>query len=404
MATSTSDRTQKSALGRAWVVVIFTAVAATGSQIACSLVYDAGTFSASTDTVGKEELVPDPCAHAGAVPRPAVADGPDEPAKLYAARDLAMVVADKNSIGYDLDGVCTCDERPGTARGGASSCAPRRSGDRLCDADGGRDNAGAAILQNRLPDKPGASFDVGYRAAAENGASGLLFSIAEYDGRPDDPQVRVESYDSPGLDPRGSDPREPCGGAAPGSTTPPNGLAAERPQWDGCDAWRVGASFQQGGVARTGTREAWVAGGKLFARFPTLRLRVDRTYVTFVDVHMEAALVRGADGAPDRLTRGVIAGATRAEELLVAFGELRTGPDGGPLCTTPAFPGLVEDTCANLDLALRAPEADTGTIAPCDAASIVLTFEATLARRGSNAPDGVVGASCAEAGVVPSCR
>lgn len=403
MATPTSDRTQRHALGRPWIVVLAAAAAVTGSQIACSLVYDAGNFSTKNDTVANEELRgPDPCAHAGAAPKPTVDDGPDEPAKLYAARDLAMVVADKNSIGYDLDGVCTCDTRPNTARGGASTCAPRRLGDRLCDSDGGRDNAGAAILQNRLPDKPGASFDVGYRAAAESGVSGLLFSISEYDGRPEDPQVRVESYDSPGLDPRGSNPEEKCGGSSPTSASPKSGPTSERPAWDGCDAWRVGISFQQGGVARTGTRDAWVTGGKLFARFPTLRLRVDRTYVTFVDVHLEAELVRGTGGAPDRLTRGVIAGATRAEELLVAFGELRTGPDGGPLCTTPAFAGLVEDTCANLDLALRTP--DGGAVAPCDAASIVLTFEATLARRGSVAPDTTVGASCAEAGVIPSCR
>jgi len=322
--------------------------------------------------------------------RPAAADGPDGAEKVYAARDLAMVVSDPN-IGYDLDGVCTCDAREGALRGGASTCAPRRANDALCDSEGGRDNAGAAILRNRLPE-PGAAFDVGYRAAAAEGLSGLLFSLTEYNGGADDPSVRVEAYDSPGTGPR-----PPCD-AGEGADAGTNTSGAPRPRWDGCDAWRVGESYLQGGVARTGTREAWVAGGRLFARFASLRLRVDRSYVTLLDARVEAIVARD----PDRLTGGVVAGIVAASELLVAFGELRTGAEGRPLCTTPAFQSLVDDTCANLDVALRtAPE---GTLAPCDGASIVLVFEAGGAKRGPVAPDGTVATSCAEAGVFPACR
>lgn len=378
--------------------VLAIALAALGLA-ACSLLYDPGDFSTKS-TTNDELQGPDPCTHAGLAPKPTVDDGPDEPPKVYAARDLAMVVADRNTVGYDLDGVCTCtgvgpSDKPGAVRRGASSCAPRRQGDRLCDAEGGRDNAGAAILQNRLPDKPGASFDTGYRSAAENGLAGLLFTVSEYDGRSDDPQVRVESFYSPGLDPL-----KGCAGNVPSSGK--NTLGGPRPTWDGCDAWRVGESFQQGGVGRAGTRDAWVTNGKLYARFPALRIAVDRTYVTFVDARLEAEIVRAVAGAPARLTKGIIAGSVRAEELLVGFGELRTGANGGPLCTTPAFASLVEDTCANLDMALRT--SDPGEAAPCDAASLVLTFEATGALRGSVAKEEPVVSACAAAGIVPSCR
>ena len=325
-----------------------------------------------------------------------VDDGPDQAVKAYAVRDLAMVVGDKDTVGYDLDGVCTCDSRPGSARAGASPCAPRRAGDRLCDAVGGRDNAGAAILQNRLPQRPGASFDVGYQRAAEDGLSGFLLSLSEYDGRADDPQVRVEAFDSPGLDPP-----LPCEGTAPDAGQ--NAFGAPRPSWNGCDAWRVGESFKQGGVGRAGTREAWVSGGKLYARFPTLRLRVASAYVTFFDVRVEARIVPGSPGNPERLTNGVFAGATRANDLLVAFGELRTGVDGGPLCLTPAFASLVEDTCTNLDLTLRTVD-ERSAVTACDAASIVLSFGATIARQGSVAADSTVATACAKAGIVPSCR
>jgi hypothetical protein len=351
---------------------------------ACTLVYDAGDFASSPDAAP----LPDPCVHAEFPSRVDASDGPDAPPTLFVARELSMVVGDRDTLGFDLDGRCTCDERPGAP--GGSTCAPRGPRAKICDDLGGRDNAGARILQNRLPDRPGSSFDVGYTAAAAAGTSGLLFAVSEYDGRPDDPAVRVEAFDSPGLDPAAG-----CGKADAGDGGPP------RPAWDGCDAWRIGESYVQGGVASTGTREAWVSAGRLHARFPSLRLRVDRTYVTLVDVRVTATIVAASPEGPSRLVGGVLAGAARADELLVAFGELRTFADGGALCTSPAFASLVQDTCETLDLALR-PSADRPE-APCDAASLVLSFESVAALRGAVSKDAVVASSCREAGIVPTC-
>lgn len=351
---------------------------------ACSLVYDAGDFASSPDAAP----LPDPCVHAGFPARVDASDGPDGPSTLFVARELSMVVGDRDTLGFDLDGRCTCDERPGAP--GGSSCAPRGPRAKICDDLGGRDNAGAKILGNRLPDRPGSSFDVGYTTAAAAGTSGLLFALSEYDGRADDPEVRVEAFDSPGLDPEAG-----CGRADGGDGGEP------RPAWDGCDAWRIGESYVQGGVASTGTREAWVSEGRLYARFPSLRLRVDRTFVTLVDVRVSATIVPASSDRPSRLVAGVLAGAARADELLVAFGELRTFADGGALCTSPAFASLVQDTCETLDLAVR-PSADRPE-APCDAASIVLSFESVAARRGAISKDAVVASSCREAGIVPTC-
>jgi hypothetical protein len=174
----------------AWVSLVVPAVLG-----ACSLVYDAGDFAASPDAAPP----PDPCLHAGFPPRVDASDGPDGPSTLFVARELSMVVGDRDTLGFDLDGRCTCDERPGAP--GGSICAPRGPRAKICDDLGGRDNAGAKILGNRLPDRPGSSFDVGYTTAAETGTSGLLFALSEYNGRLDDPEVRVEAFDSPGLDP-----------------------------------------------------------------------------------------------------------------------------------------------------------------------------------------------------------
>jgi len=363
----------------AWVSLVVPAVLG-----ACSLVYDAGDFASSPDAAPP----PDPCPHAGFPPRVDASDGPDGPSTLFVARELSMVVGDRDTLGFDLDGRCTCDERPGAP--GGSICAPRGPRAKICDDLGGRDNAGAKILGNRLPDRPGSSFDVGYTTAAETGTSGLLFALSEYDGRPDDPEVRVEAFDSPGLDPAAG-----CGAADAGDG------GAKRPAWDGCDAWRIGESYVQGGVASTGTREAWVSEGRLYARFPSFRLRVDRTFVTLVDVRVSATIVPASPNGPSRLVAGVLAGAARADELLVAFGELRTFADGGALCTSPAFASLVQDTCETLDLALR-PNPDRPE-APCDAASIVLSFASVAALRGAVSKDAVVASSCREAGIVPTC-
>src|SRR6185436_16187180 len=51
-------------------------------------------------------------------------------------------------VGYDLDGVCSCDARDKSKHAGQESCVRPDSGVEPCDADGGIDNAAARLTEN----------------------------------------------------------------------------------------------------------------------------------------------------------------------------------------------------------------------------------------------------------------
>src|SRR5262249_2907511 len=69
--------------------------------------------------------IPDPCARAVPPPRPDAGDSDSKFGPLvFALREIELSTEGEAEPGFDLDGVCTCDGRKGTAHDGASSCTP----------------------------------------------------------------------------------------------------------------------------------------------------------------------------------------------------------------------------------------------------------------------------------------
>jgi len=360
----------------------------------CTLLYDAGDFEvglrdADTPRPPEPDAAPDPCDHALPPPRPDASDTSGA-SITFALSHLALVSGDGARVGFDLDGVCTCDDRPGTVRGGASSCAPRRADEPLCDQRGGRDNGAAVVFAKLVPDRADAGVDVGYDVAAREGAGGVLVELGEYSGAENDPSVFVGIYDSPGLDP----PRD-CDAGVRGDAGV-NGEGKPRPAWGGCDEWRVAEGSVLGSRPRTFTREAWVANGTLVARFTTLSIRIGSSEVLLYDAIVTAAIKRPAPPALPRLEQGVLAGRVVGSDLLRVFGEQIVL--GRPLCLDPVSSAVFRATaCGMLDLG-SSPDAS----APCDSVSFTVEFSGGLAQRGIVAPGAPAKTPCASA-PPPSC-
>jgi hypothetical protein len=303
---------------------------------------------------------------------------------------LGLVAGNADRFGYDLDGVCTCDSRPGSARGGAPSCAPKRPDQPSCDNDGGRDNGAAALFARILSTRADASVDVGFDLSVAEGVESLLVEVDELDGDGDDPNVLVALYDSPGLDPPA-----PCdaGSAGDGGVS---STGRPKPGWTGCDAWQVSESSVIGALPRTFTRNAWINAGKLVARFDTLRLRIGKSDLLVLDAILSATIDRTSP--QPRLTEGVVAGRVLAPDLVQTFAEQEIVP-GVPICASlPNVAEFRERLCNSLDLSGARDAA-----APCDSISFTVELEAKLAQRGKVVPPTDAGPRCGDLGELRRC-
>lgn len=382
------------------IAYLSTALAAFGAG--CTLIYDAGDFSVggpkdaavTSETSSDASTLTDPCEHVSPPARP-VANGaqtPSQPKLTFALSHLALVAGNRDSLGFDLDGVCTCDTRPGTARSGASSCVPRKPEQVLCDGPGGRDNGAAALFSRIVSNKPDSSVDVGFDISAREGVESLLIELDEYDGTEADSEVFVALLDTPGLDPPTA-----CDAGAPRGDAGVNGVGEPRPAWDGCDAWQLGQNSLLGDNPRTFTRNAWVTRGTLVARFGTLAIRIGAVEVVLFDAVFQAKLSRNETTRLPRLANGVISGRVQGGDLVRAFGEQKIGEK--PFCQdTVTYTLFRVAACDTLDLS-----ASKDAQAPCDSMSFSVELEAELARRGQKAPSAVMASACADAGVATDC-
>lgn len=384
------------------IVHLLTALAAFGAG--CTLLYDAGDFTAkgpedagvtvTVDAAAEASLPVDPCEHVAPPPRPRGKDAqsPSQPKLTFALSHLALVAGNRDSLGFDLDGVCTCDTRPGAARGGASSCVPRKPEQVLCDGPGGRDNGAAALFSRIVSNKPDSSVDVGFDISAREGVESLLIELDEYDGTDADPEVFVALIDTPGLDPPSA-----CDAGVPRGDGGVNGSGEPRPAWDGCDAWQLGQNSLLGDNPRTFTRNAWVSGGTLVARFGTLPIRIGAVEVVLFDAVLQAELRRNETTRLPRLANGVISGRVQGGDLVRAFGEQKIGEK--PFCQdTVTYTLFRSAACDTLDLS-----GSEDARAPCDSMSFSVELEAELARRGQKAPSAVTASACADAGLATDC-
>lgn len=337
------------------------------------------------------------CEHALYPSPPSVSDpGPDDVAFVAAVRRLDFGetdLANGPTVGYDLDGFCTC-------QGQGDSCREPDFADAdHCDGPIGRDNAMAQLFAQTAAFSNDLSSEF-HSQRAETGQWTFLVRVDEYNGLPNDLAVRVALYVSPGFD------VDPC---TPSIT----------PAWDGTDVWPVGhASLEPpgaggaggaaggggaGGMAGAGgaggncvTSDdsydvdrpryvdpgAYVVGGTLVASLPEIGISLESGSTT-PEIRMTAGFLTGRvtrDGGTGRwrIDDGLLVGRWQVVEVMKAVVAMLS--DGEVVCTDHLlYEPIEEAVCNHLDIASQLG----GPTTPCDAISVAIGFEAEQALLGS---------------------
>jgi len=308
--------------------------------------------------------VPDPCAHLSPPPLPAVDDDPNTSiAPFYIALRTVTLTAPVGAapLGFDLDGVCTCDRRPGAASDGGQSCV----GSTACDGDGGIDNEVATFATGL-----GAAFDIDKAAningRIQTGEQTSIVVISKYNGRANDREVAIGLFTSEGIPDT-----LPAGCPDAGPVVPDSGHFP--PGWCGKDKWTVSTSS----VAQIGTQFTpnsvglgYVTNyqfvvrlsGTISVPFAGYRLSlgspVSSGRLMPLDANLQPLSTTGG-GPPKeqiafwRLDDGILGGRVPVSEMLAAIGTINTpgAPGGTHLCDTPLlFQQVKAEICPRLDV------------------------------------------------------
>jgi hypothetical protein len=374
--------------GLSWRTIAATSLvvvaAVPAAMFACSDPYsessgqDAGVGAATVEASPLDAASPpDPCAHVLPPSPPAVDDAPgDELPTFYVAlRTVHTLRSDKSVPGFDIDGVCTCETRPGTAYDGGGSCI--RKGAPSCDVEGGVDNA-MAVLATTL--SPFFAFESVPNDLIGFGRRTLLIQIGRYNGRANDKDVAVGFALSDGI-------READGGC-PGSQ--PSKLGTLTPGWCGNDIW----TFLPEAVIPTTKQPlvqgvGYVANGILTVQIASSLLVPfdEASEITFGSPVFAGALVPLDKNLQPRdpavpptneekrlwaVTNGTVSGRMRVGNLLTALGTISTG-GGTALCQGASFALLRQNVCNGLDIA-SSKSLDFAPDTQCDSLSAGLEF------------------------------
>jgi hypothetical protein len=299
---------------RAWLGGLVLAVAV----VACQLVAGIQRTDKADPPVAVvdgavDAATPDPCQHVAAPPRPdRDDDGGTSPGVLYfAMREMHLTPVDDAGVplGFDLDGVCTCDGRRGAPYDGGSSCVPPATATEVpCDGDGGVDNELTLTLRPYETFGPTADQSAHLNDKFALGQLGLLVYLADYNGTKNDREVKVSMLLSNGIaDPAG------CSTEEQTSLDPPR----YKPQWCGKDRWSYDPSAMvTGSTLPLIIGSGWVNDGRLAYTATQASILFNNVPLRLVSVHSVARLSEVATGYY-RL-EGVIAARVLADELLRA--------------------------------------------------------------------------------------
>lgn len=310
----------------------------------------------------------DRCNHAYAPEGGASSSDPDGTQSVVLALDLTFstkVEADGQTLGFDLDGVCS----DGT--GATTSCRRCETFDQ--DDPQGRDNAAGGVLR-----KPPFNLLLaqGDASAEPNLRFRLLARIESWNGTDQDPAVKVAFFRS-----HGAEPVNEADAAAPTKLGEDTWSVTSDSVVPGIDAAAGqapallvvdGAVVDGRLVARVGDESTNGLpidfGGSLFAKSSDSRTRIDlRNAIVAIPIPRPGENVA---------TGGVIAGRWNVDALLKTLLHLRIASFGA-ICVF--LPQAREAVCK---------EADISTFArvrpdqPCDALSIVFEVEAVKAKLG----------------------
>jgi hypothetical protein len=389
-------------LRRALLVGVFALVGL--AAWACELVAGIGEdhLTVAGKDAAPEAAAPPGCIHADPPGRPegGPTPAPTQQTFVLAMRSINLQVRDDAGavIGYDLDGVCTCDPRE--HRG--LSCISPKSQPIPCDDDGGVDNESTHLFANLAGLSQAARLVEAPQEALGCGQLDILIVIS-YNGLANDPAARMVPLGSHGI-------RTPHVGEAPLSDGGCSGQGPGPPfpsRWDGTDEWSVAtnsvarkagappavtAAFNDGWVndfelvvdARNGLSEwPFVVGTSLVVfRSPVLTGRLVPLDANGNDLPVDDHGNILGTVANFRLTNALVLGRVQLDDLLSGIGASPTGTDFSPyVCGLGAlYDGFKEKLCATGDIMSDRFGDFQGR--SCDAVSFGVNFEAYPARIG----------------------
>jgi hypothetical protein len=362
----------------------------------------------------------------GIVP-PGQPDGgaePDQPDYVFAMSHATLRGrdADGGAVGFDIDGVCTCDERDHSVGGGRPSCTPPASPLRpgSCDEDGGIDNAVASVF-DVFANVPGFNDTTGsIDLEITCGRQTLLYTLTGYNGLANDNQVVVAAIESVGI-------HEPHAGGIEADFGPCkvdeaqiDGGAAYPAKFDGTDVWspiaNAGPSLINGWVrdfrlvldGRNSKGNASILPIIFGSRVVTIGTPIMVATLVPLDADRQPLAVDSAGRilSPDgkassfRIDHAVVSGRASAADLLSASGTIRLAgatPGQSELCAQPGPYCLLKGVVCSAVDTMKLPNLDFSGES-CDALSMVLQFDAVAAKKASVArpPAPPADGGCAE--------
>lgn len=373
---------------RAFAAAVVTGACGLAVSVACSSPYaseptaadDAGAQAYAQET-GVTQAV-DPCLHAAPPGPPEKDDAPDVSVATIVVALSVTDYAQADVPGFDLDGTCTCDDRPNTAHGGAETCTHAFPS---CDFDAGIDNG-----MKKLVDAFGSFYDLSSvaKTTLSKGRSNLLVELAGYNGKANDADVSVAFYASDGI----TQPTCPTSEKDPFTET-------YTPGWCGDDVWTIRPESVVAGVP-TVTARGYVHDWQLVVR-PSGSVGLpfnDTTPLVVPGPIVAGKLVPlGEDLKPrdpsltptGRAARlweldGLLGGRVPAQNLLAVIGSLHLpSGDGGivQVCQQASYPTIATAICNGTDIAML-PARDNVS-SRCSAVSLGLPFVALPAQKGA---------------------
>lgn len=275
--------------------------------------------------------------------RPNTAPGGTNDNIVGVTRAMKLTSASGGTIGFDLDGLCTCPDK--------GSCRNPKAAQAACDiAGGGIDNSAGAFL---------GAFQVKDQDLADGilkGRHGIAVRLDRYNGLPNDPDVTVTLYNVVGVD-----------GKLDGTGTA---------KLDGTDVFTVDKASTGGPelLARFVAVDAYVAGGVLVApldfdlRFVNVQPQLGPLAVT--EAMKSVRLVGKIDDARNgKLTMkdALLVGRIPVSTMFARAASASSCSDAG------LYPQFLEAVCGSLDLPTE--EADDGKDKACDALSFAMKLE-----------------------------
>jgi hypothetical protein len=382
------------------------ALSAAGLALACN-VYDTSLLEDPKQTPVPEgewgsgigwwsAKTSDGCVRAG-VPsvndRPQNAGGDGGPVLLFAIRSMALGSLDRDqeptedawqTLGFDLDGVCTNSKScPGENKVSCTSLGTGIPFDGLSCRDNtfGRLEATAVSLPG-VGKQFGLSND-GFNCALCNGNYNFVIQLSDWNGEPDDSNVRIDFYPSPGTD-KVLD--WEC------SLDDPPGAWRSRGCWTAQDRWTLANGSFDGPIAPEGKLppaklndpSAYVRQGYVVGQLPSnasFWFPGDRGAVAAYPLKIQQGVFAGKITQKDgvwRIEDGTIAGRAKKEDIIGAFEDLG-------FCQGHEYFGtMLNYVSSSLDVLASGAVSEEAT---CDSLSVGIGFEAEQADVSRTAVD-----------------